>query len=834
MSTRASGSAIYSGLQDEEDDIDATFTDNEAALNTSDDDDEEDEDSNMEEEEDVEDGDDDMDAITDLPTKDDEAAVSVLLAKMKARRIGSSSSPVAKDYSEDYDNMHVDVLCPLSELTKEEKTVISKARSINYYDPSSKKGFAKPIVKKIRRSTPSASSASGVKQKQKKPSAPIVPFTQGKDPKTAYLPHQTEAIVKLTGLLENGSGCLLAHAPGWGKTLTTLAILSFMQESDPTSSMTTIILYPLTLASVWRSEFVKWTFPNLEIWKSFDTKKQIDDFATFYQEPTNKLGVMRCILMTHDLFVHAIQSDFKAAVDTVNFLVIDEVHVFKNDSAKKHIAVINSRSSDFCGRIIGLTGTPVQNNVAELYGLLNLIQPNLFGTMTKKEVMKEWGANCKKSSLAEVCLQNGAMYERLTQIMHRQDASSGLHALLTNDDYAICFEAGFDKDMSIQPSKPALQAREEMLQASKDNRWHIIRYGIQACINLRAPLLVFSERKELLETLHKEYDNSRLLTGDTSNSMRAKMVYDFQSNVFDVFFLSTKAASMGITLTSATHVFICDACWNPTYETQAIARALRIGQTQNVTVYRFLAQSSIEIMIARDGPNKMGSAERIVDDKPISSVFSQEQLKEKNPQYIVDPNDKRYAVSEKADPILMHMALAKPEFKVFNYANLIQTVTRNNTEKEIWANEQLLVQTSFYNNSDLKSFDEDKPGEINNFKLDPPWRPFVYTESANTTKILCKVGPWRHKAVDYEIQVAFGDDKDFMKINPQWNGCDWQGYTGINHNSLSLVFEVNIDDFDTKYIAIRVRGEAWLSAFGRSIFTPWSEASVSFKKSFLA
>lgn len=832
MSTHASSSMLHPVLDGEkEDDIDAAFTDDDAEIVSSADDDDDEED--MEEEEDVSEDveeDDKLDEISDLPTQDDEDAVTALLAKMNAKL--ASTKPAASDSNEEEsdedveeDTMHIDVLCPISDLSKKEKEVLKKAKTVHIYDPSQKGGCRKPIAKKKKRvpSSAPANVKNPTSGKSGKRALSTSPILLRKDPKTAFLQHQTDAIQKLTELLDNGSGCLLAHAPGWGKTLSTLGILSAMQDKDKSKSMTAIVLYPLTLASVWRLELEKWDFPNLEIWDSFETKRQIDSFIDAGIPSWNtpaKPGVTRLLMTTHDLFVHAIDANLKSSLASahvrVDFLVIDEVHMFKNDATKKHTKIKQSRDNDFCGRIIGLTGTPVQNNVAELYGLLNLIQRDYFGSLTKKEVMKMIGGTCKDSSLDEVMLKNDTLYTKLVGIMHRQDDTAALHSLLWNEDYALCFDAGFAKDSFLQPSKPALQAREEMLQQSKDERSKLVKFGIEACINENAPLLVFSERKEFLETLHDQFQGvSQILTGDTSNPMRAKLVKEFQENdSIKVFFLSIKAAGMGITLTRATHVFICDACWNPTYETQAIARALRIGQNKLVKVYRFLAQSSIEIMIARDGPNKMGAANRIVDDKPLSSIFTQEQLQEKNPEYVVDPDDKNFEVSD-LDPILYSLLELANGLKVFNYAKLIHTVTKNHTEKEVWALRQQLTYEGY---KKLVDFHIDRRNE-------PLFAPVVLKngECDGFLVLTCKFGPWKNNAlIQYELEIAYGDDHDFVNANPIWQTLDY-----YKDGDDKLGFYV-LDD--TKYMAVRVRA---LNKDSNIHLDP-SDHSAVFKKSFFA
>ena len=479
--------------------------------------------------------------------------------------------------------------------------------------------------------------------------------------------------------------------------------------------------------------------------------------------------------------------------------------------------------------------------MAELYGLLNLIQANYFGSLTKKEVLSKAGATCKNSSLCQVMINNDWLYKRLTSIMHRQDSSSALHSLLTNDDCAICFDANFDKDSSLQPSKPALQAREEMLQKSRDSRMVLVQNGIDACIRQDAKLLVFSERKEFLDTLHKKFeDTSLLLTGDTSNPTRARLVKEFQSSdSIKVFFLSIKAAGMGITLTKATHVFICDACWNPTYETQAIARAVRIGQTKTVKVYRFLAQSSIEIMIARDGPNKLGTADRIVDDKPLSSIFSQEQLREKNPQYIVDPDDKSYEVSND-DNIFFNLMTTGIDFKSFNYAKLIHTATKEHTEKEAWEYDQHMLSTMHHKDKELEAFGVHLHpilDRLQTFTDTCLWPPIVEINakwlaiSKIEFTLICKFGPWKQdeNVIKYRMQIAFGDDEKFINVNPSWEACEIKWWN--SGKDWLPVFQPHLVD-DTKYMAIRLQAHLYQEEKDSWVGSNWSDPSAVFKKSF--
>jgi hypothetical protein len=239
-----------------------------------------------------------------------------------------------------------------------------------------------------------------------------------------------------------------------------------------------------------------------------------------------------------------------------------------------------------------------------------------------------------------------------------------------------------------------------------------------------------------------------------------------------------------------------------------------------------MAQSSIEIMIARDGPNKLGAANRIIDDKPLSSIFTQEQLQEKNPQYIVDPDDHKFKVSDESDQILKRLSYFPNGLKTFNYANLIHTVTKNHTEKQVWTELQHLTETGYKR---LESFVPERCNE-------PLFTPVVKRRPCTKDDFLlltCKLGPWKNEEdqtgkdiLEFKLQVAFGDDKDFIKTNPVW--IDWR-CTPEKDNT--LVFPIGPDVSDTAYIAIRVQAVP-VSEQLRDSATSWSDPSAVFKKSF--
>ena len=144
--------------------------------------------------------------------------------------------------------------------------------------------------------------------------------------------------------------------------------------------------------------------------------------------------------------------------------------------------------------------------------------------------------------------------------------------------------------------------------------------------------LVFSQFTSFFEEVRKAMDKAKLpylyLDGSTSMAMREKLVKEFQTGKCPFFLISLKAGGLGLNLTGANYVIHLDPWWNPAIEQQATDRAYRIGQKQDVTVYRLISQHTIEEKILRLHKTKRNLSDSLLEGSDISHAMTQEELLE--------------------------------------------------------------------------------------------------------------------------------------------------------------------------------------------------------------
>ena len=140
-------------------------------------------------------------------------------------------------------------------------------------------------------------------------------------------------------------------------------------------------------------------------------------------------------------------------------------------------------------------------------------------------------------------------------------------------------------------------------------------------------IVVFSTRNELLKQMQKER-YGHLYTGEMSIERRDKVLVDFPTRPGDVLYMATRAGGVGLNLTRASRVVIADISWNPVDDIQAVARCYRMGQTLPVTVYRLVADLTLEKGIYLLGIKKQRVASRIMEEQDVPRHFSKQDLAE--------------------------------------------------------------------------------------------------------------------------------------------------------------------------------------------------------------
>ena len=448
-------------------------------------------------------------------------------------------------------------------------------------------------------------------------------------------PYQEEGFRWLARLAEWAGGAVLADDMGLGKTVQALALL-LRRSGGPA-----LVVGPASVGWNWVKEAERFA-PSLRVseYRGPDRSGQVED-----------LGPGVVLVTSWDLLAR--DKDILGAVDW-STVVFDEAQAMKNPSTRRHKA---ARLMKAGFRLI-LTGTPAENHAGELHAVMQVALPGLLGSAEqfrhrflgpitegndaarlalatliapfvlrrlKKDVARDLPARIDVQRAIDLSPGERRIYERMRQAGLAQlavadetgDAQQRMRvlALLTRLRQAACHPKLADPDSTLPSTKTTEVV--ELLDA------------------LRAEghaVLVFSQFVSHLELVREALleQGFRLgwLTGSTPAAQRREQVDRFQAREFDAFLISIKAGGTGLNLTAATYVVHLDPWWNPAVEDQATDRAHRIGQTEAVTVYRFVARDTIEEQILEMHAQKREIVEGLLEGTGSSAALSTSELVE--------------------------------------------------------------------------------------------------------------------------------------------------------------------------------------------------------------
>ena len=403
-----------------------------------------------------------------------------------------------------------------------------------------------------------------------------------------------------------GLGACLADDMGLGKTVQTLALLLQMAPKGPS-----LVIAPLSLMGNWAEE-AKQFAPELRV-HIFNSMKRAEGM------PELKAGDVA--LASYGQV--ASNSVYFRAVEW-NLVVLDEAQAIKNPTSLRAQAVCKlSASARIC-----LSGTPVENNLMDLWSIMHFLNPMLLGTRaefnavykgdvdklrrvvaplllrrTKEEVLPQLPPITEKRINVELSAEERALYESCRrQALEQARSGNGaitLLAELTRLRRLCCHGKLVMKRFRGQSSK--LNAMVELVEELREA-------GHSA--------LVFSQFTDVLDlaqaALRSKGVSTLRLDGTMTNAKREKQVKLFQQGQAQVFLISLKAGGVGLNLTAADYVILLDPWWNPAVEDQAAGRSHRIGQNKPVTVCRLIASDTVEERVMAMHEAKQALADNIV------------------------------------------------------------------------------------------------------------------------------------------------------------------------------------------------------------------------------
>lgn len=438
--------------------------------------------------------------------------------------------------------------------------------------------------------------------------------------KATLRPYQQQGFRWLNYLHEIGLGGCLADDMGLGKTVQTIVLLSGIYPKQKTS---TLIIMPRSLLFNWENEVRRFN-PNLT-------------FYTYYGQNRDIATARNChlIFTTYGMVRNDIEI-FK--MEKFYYLVLDESQNIKNIDSQttKAVMLLNGKHR------LALSGTPIENNLGELYSLFRFLNPPMFGSVEefnrmyatpiqrnndkdtahelrqkiypfvlrrlKKHVLTELPDKIEQILYVDMSPEQKQLYEQRRQFYYQtvrdQIARNGLQksqffilqALSELRQLASIPEAKTD-ELIVSPKRELLL--ENLMDAT--------------AIGHKA--LIFANFLSVIDHVAADLENAGIscltMTGATQN--RKQLVEQFQNDpTCKVFLMTLKTGGLGLNLTAADYIFIFDPWWNKAAENQAIDRTHRIGQDKTVFSYKLIVRGTIEEKILQLQEKKSALFDQII------------------------------------------------------------------------------------------------------------------------------------------------------------------------------------------------------------------------------
>ncbi|MGP3981404.1 SNF2-related protein [Streptomyces sp. KR80] len=436
--------------------------------------------------------------------------------------------------------------------------------------------------------------------------------------------YQLRGLAWLDLMTSLGLGGCLADDMGLGKTITLIALHLHRCHPAPT-----LVVCPASLLGNWQREIERFA-PGVPVRRFHGTDRSLKGQAGGFVLTT--YGTMR-------------RSATELADRTWGLVVADEAQHVKNphSSTAKALRTIRAPAR------VALTGTPVENNLSELWALLDWTTPGLLGPL------KAFRARHARVVEGGEDQQATERLARLVRpfLLRRKKSDPGIapelppktetdHPVALGREQTALYEAVVRETLArIEAAEgiarrglvmklltalkqicnhPAQYLKETApgLTTARSGKLELLDELLDTILAEDSAVLVFTQYVEMARLIEKHLAGrgipAQLLHGGTPVDRRETMVDRFQSGQVPVFLLSLKAAGTGLNLTRAGHVIHYDRWWNPAVEEQATDRAYRIGQTQPVQVHRLIAEGTVEDRIALLLDSKRALADAVLGD----------------------------------------------------------------------------------------------------------------------------------------------------------------------------------------------------------------------------
>lgn len=472
-------------------------------------------------------------------------------------------------------------------------------------------------------------------------------------------PYQVEGYRWLTFLYEHRMGGILADDMGLGKTVQALALLAHAIEEHSTTAPSEpfapfLVVAPTSVISNWAAEAERF-LPEAKVVTITETTAGKTPLAERVAGAHMVLTSYTLLRMDEDAYVSyaaGLGSDEGPGGETPGWgaLLLDEAQFVKNTGTRAwSIArAMPARTK------IAMTGTPIENNLMELWALLAIVADGLFPSARAFRDLYARPAESGEDS-AHAAATTARLRQRIRPLMLRRTKELVAAELPAKNDVRV--------NLPLSPGHRRIydthlqRERQKVLGLLEDmdkNRFTIFQsltllrrlaldaalidpdayegvtsakreYLVERLPELlagRHRVLVFSQftgyLKSIARALGEKGIDHLYLDGSTRN--RAEVIEAFRSGAAPVFLISLKAGGFGLNLTEADHVFIMDPWWNPAAEQQAVDRIHRIGQEREVHVYRLVAEGTIEEKVMQLKASKAALFDAVVGEGEFASA----------------------------------------------------------------------------------------------------------------------------------------------------------------------------------------------------------------------
>ncbi len=454
-------------------------------------------------------------------------------------------------------------------------------------------------------------------------------------------PYQIEGFGWLDTLWRNGLGGVLADDMGLGKTLQTLALILHTHKvwenpeaypelpADAKIRAPFLVVAPTSVVSNWKDEAKRFA-PSLKVAAITDTETRasasLAQLAKDYDIVVTSYTLLR------------LDADSYADIAWAG-LILDEAQFVKNKATKAHHV-----ARDMPARFkLAITGTPMENNLMELWSIFAIVSPGLFPSAVR--FAENYQRPIERQGLSEPLSR---LRRRIRPFMLRRTKDAVVTDLPPKQEQVLHVE--------LTPAHRKIydthlqRERQKVLRLVEDmdkNRFTIFQsLTLLRMLSLDASLvddeyaevpsakldvlfeqledviaeghraLIFSQFTSFLKKAADRLDAAGVPYAylDGSTRKRAEVIDSFKSGQAPVFLISLKAGGFGLNLTEADYCFLLDPWWNPAAESQAVDRAHRIGQTRNVMVYRMVARNTIEEKVVALQDSKRQLISSVMDE----------------------------------------------------------------------------------------------------------------------------------------------------------------------------------------------------------------------------